>query len=286
VENATASKKIANSRARYITLKQATPSAFHDMYTSDILENATLTASGRPSFTQRNLVDWGLNDVRSLLIITELKPEWNGVIPTIVEPGYKFSVLPLTSSNRQIVETLVSSDIYKEFEFDKKFLTQTAKYTVEAARHRRTSSSSVPQMFEFDQESPLTKAEWRNIIENYLLNLGCEAQCRLDYERICHTIKRQKRLQSSTTSSQSSSLTSSSISHHSPSSSPPSLLKQALLASSSTSPDFPSYLKPKSASTTRQKISLSREEKQRIWVQVQSQLYRRLGLDWEADELV
>jgi len=91
-------------------------------------------------------------------------------------------------------------------------------------------------------------------------------------------LKRQKQLLAKENSSSHSSSSSSSSSSNS-------LLKKALLASSSTSPDFPSYLKS-NLENTKPKQSLSRQEKQVVWVQVQSQLYQRLGLDWEADELI
>lgn len=228
------------------------------MYTPDILADPRhLNELGRPLFTERAVVDWGLNDIRSLLIVEKLRPEWGGVLPKIQEKGYRLICLPLDASDEQIVNTLVDSDIYKEHGFHRQFLVQSAQYTVAATRERSGSRN---------QWRKLTKPEWRNIIENYQLNLACEAQCRLDYKRACSQLKRSKQSQQAASSP--------------PKTSTSPLLRQALLASA---PELPPELKNSIAS---KRVSLSQQEKQTIWVQVQSQLYRRLGLDWEADELV
>ena len=246
----------------YLPLRSVVPTTFSDMYTSDLLSDPkSLNALGRPLFTERQLVDWALNDLRSLLIVEKLQLEWDSALPKIIERGYRMIYLPLAATNEQIVDCLVSSDIYKEHDFDTKFLIQTAQYTVEAARQRQTSLDC------------LTKPEWRNIIENYLLNLACEAQCRLDFKKSCALLKQKKlqhelQLETTTTAIKRININSSS-----------SLLKKAILTSCSTSPDFPSYLRSKP------KVSLSKTEKQSIWIQVQSNLYKRLGLDWEADKL-
>jgi STD1/MTH1 len=267
-----------------LPLSKVVPTDFSDMYGFDVLcDPKCLSALGRPLFTQRDLIDWNLNDLRSLLIVDSLKPQWGNQLPLIAEKGYRLVYLPLDAGDEEIIETLISSDIYKEHNFDEKFLRQTARYTVEAARQRAASrsppssrsssstslsssySSPSSPVFSLDSHGrlPLTKPEWRNIIENYLLNLGCEAQCRMDYKKACVILKKQKQQQLDTN-------------HHSSTS----LLKKALLTSSSTSPDFPSYLKPQLSS----KHSLTRSEKQTVWVAVQKKLYERLGLDWEADD--
>lgn len=242
----------------FFPLRSVLPQDYSDMYTEDVLADPSqLNSLGRPLFTDRSLVDWQLNDVRSLLIIDKLKPEWNGVVPTVIEPGYRIIVLGLDASDQDIVRALVDSDIYKEHGFDRQFRYQTAQYTVQAARARSASPRG------------LTKPEWRNIIENYLLNLACEAQCRIDYKKTCSAIKRQR------AADQQQTIT---LSPPSPSSNSSTLLKKALLTSLSTSPDFPSKHRP-------HKVSLSRREKHQIWVQVQTRLYARLGLDWQPDDL-
>jgi len=254
-------ERVESPKPKSLSLRSCLPSSFIDMYAPEVISDSKhLNNLGRPKFTDRGLVDWGLNDVRTLLIVCEMRPEWNGCLPRVAEPGYRMQLLPLDASNETLVQVLVDSDIYKEHGFDERFRIQTAEYTVEAARRRRSSC-----------QQPLTKPEWRNIIENYLLNLGCEAQCRLDYKRSCMKLKKQKHDTEKAARRLSSSP-------------PSSLLKKALLASSSTSPDFPSYLATKPAKP--RSLSLSRQEKQSIWVQVQTELYERLGLDWEADELV
>jgi hypothetical protein len=258
-----------------LPLASVVPGDFSDMYGEDVLSDSrNLNALGRPLFTQRDLVDWSLNDLRSLLIVERMRPQWNGQLPLIAEKGYRMVYLPVDSSDEEIIETLVRSDIYKEHNFDEKFLRQTAKYTVEAARQRpgspsplssSPSSLSGSPVFEFEHKKlALTKPQWRNIIENYLLNLGCEAQCRLDYKKACVILKKQKQQQMESNSNSSNSL-----------------LKKALLTSSSTSPDFPSYFK---SHLNNGKAGLSRSEKQTVWVSVQKKLYDRLGLDWEADD--
>jgi len=254
-------ERVESPKPRCLPLRSCLPSTFVDMYAPEVIDDVKhLNALGRPRFTDRALVDWGLNDVRSLLIVCELRPEWNGMLPQVTESGYRMQLLPLDASNDIIVQVLVDSDVYREHGFDERFRIQTAEYTVEAARRRRNSCNE-----------PLTKPEWRNIIENYILNLGCEAQCRLDYKRSCMKLKKQKHDAEKAAKRLSSSP-------------PSSLLKKALLASSATSPDFPSYLAAKPAKP--KSMSLSRQEKQQIWVQVQTELYDRLGLDWDADELV
>lgn len=41
----------------------------------------------------------------------------------------------------------------------------------------------------------LSKPEWRNIIDNYLLNIGVEAQCRLEFKIKCKEYKKWKQEQ-------------------------------------------------------------------------------------------
>lgn len=266
----TNNKNTTPFKSNFLPLHSVFPKSFDDMYTPDVLENKALLArDGRPSFTHRELADWTKNDIRSLLIVDSLRPEWNGQVPQIIEPGYRVQVLPFDATDEQLIAGLVGSDIYKEMKFEPEFLVQTAQYTVEAARQRRAATNST--------QTKLTKPEWRNIIENYLLNLGCEAQCRLDFKKSCSYLKRHKLYQQQQN-------------HHprQPTSTPATkkstspLLKKAILTSLSTSPDFPSQQSVPAPA----KVSLSRAEKQQIWVQVQTELYARLGLNWEADELV
>lgn len=254
----------------YLPLRDVLPNDYSDMYTKDLLTESNVNSLGRPMFTERPLVDWTVNDIRSLLIIDNLKPEWNNKIPKICEKGYKVIYLPLNSNDEQIISALINSDIYKEHNFDYNFLYQTAQYTVQAARQRQLSTG----IFQFEEKNNyLTKPEWRNIIENYLLNLACEAQCRIDYKKTCSYLKKKKQDQ------QISYKTSTSPPLNSSNTSP--LLKKALLTSSSTSPDFPSCFK-----NSNNKPTLSKQEKHQVWVQVQTKLYRRLGLDWEADDII
>ena len=289
----------------YLPLHSVLPRSFKHMYTPDVLEDQSmLTPEGRPLFTKRELIDWKKNDVRSLLIVPSLKPEWHGKVPQIIEPNHNVLVLPLDASDEQIIDTLVSSDIYKEHNFEHRFLVQTAHYTVQAARQRHAGAAS-----QSSSKQTLTTPEWRNIIENYLLNLACEAQCRLDFKKSCSYLKKHKLYQREQEERklkkqqqqqfEQQQLPAHHHHHHQPSKtkSTSPLLKQAILTSLSTSPDFPSAFLPSSSATgttehSRSKsssnklVSLSRAEKQQIWVHVQNDLYARLGLNWEADELI
>lgn len=253
-----------------LPLKSVIPCDFTDMYTSDLLQQ--VNEIGRPLFTERPLIDWNINDIRSLLIVEKKQPEWHGIIPQIAERGYRIMVLPLDSTDDEIIDTLVSSDIYKEHQFDYKFLYQTAKYTVEAARQRHAASVSNQD----SSELTLTKPEWRNVIENYLLNLACEAQCRIDYKKSCSLIRKQRQQELQLQHYELNSKWHRDCSQ--------SLLKKALLTACSTSPDAPSYLRQQAKAPKR--AHLSRNEKQAVWVNVQTKLYSKLGLDWEADELI
>lgn len=251
----------------HISFRKALPASFDGMYAADVLQNAQqLTPAGRPLFTQRAIVDWEKNDMRSLLIVDALRPEWKGKVPHIIEPGYRIQVLPLDAPDAVIIDALVASDMYKEHGFETAFLLQTAHYTVQAARMRQ----SVPN-------APFTKPEWRNIIENYLLNLACEAQCRLDFQKTCAYIKDARRQATKTTKPVPTKPAS-------PNSTSP-LLRKALLASS---PGLQSQMESAKSkhSAPKQKVTLSKTEKQHIWVKVQSDLYARLGLNWQPDELI
>ncbi|AOW01236.1 YALI0B04796p [Yarrowia lipolytica CLIB122] len=235
---------------KHISLQDALPRDFSDMYAPEVVNDpSVLLASGRPIFTQRELIDWTKNDIRSLLIVCT-KPD-HGLLP-ISTPGFRYMYLPLDSTDEEIIATLVQSDLYREHGFDPSFLRQTAQYTVEAARMRA------------DNAKVLTKPQWRNIIENYLLNLGCEAQCRADFKRACHMAKQPKSKLARAPSLEP-------IDEHKSLSS--SLLRQALL---NTSPEL------KAASLKKRKLNKS--EKQQIWVKVQTELYSRLGLNWAADD--
>lgn len=285
--SSSSSSACSKTRQTFLPLRSALPTSFDDMYTPDILaDKSQLTPEGRPKFTQRALVDWVQNDVRSLLIVSELRPEWRGRVPQIIEPGYRVQVLPLDASDEELVKGLVESDVYREQGFEKAFLVQTAEYTVHAARARSSSGKSQ------SAAAVMSRPEWRNVIENYVLNLACEAQCRIDFKRQCAQLKKAKRDAQSSSSSSSTTTTNTSLGRStSPGKSTSPLLKKAILTSLSGSPDFPSSLESAAATATTpaakpKKASLSRLEKQSIWVKVQTDLYKRLGLNWQPDELV
>ncbi|KAK9327977.1 hypothetical protein V1520DRAFT_15788 [Lipomyces starkeyi] len=142
----------------------------------------------RPSFTRRDLIDWEKNDLRSLCIVTELKPEWlpaeptptptasnlqspTQIIPPLREEHFRIIVLPLYADDETIVYTLAGSDLYVEFGFSMNHRVRLARETINIClRHRR-------------DKTVLTKPEWRRVIDNYLLALGCEAQGRVEFKK-------------------------------------------------------------------------------------------------------
>ncbi|KAF4006113.1 Protein MTH1 domain protein [Saccharomyces cerevisiae] len=68
-----------------VSLDEALPKTFYDMYSPDILlaDPSNILCNGRPKFTKRELLDWDLNDIRSLLIVEKLRPEWGNQLPEV-----------------------------------------------------------------------------------------------------------------------------------------------------------------------------------------------------------
>ncbi|KAK9359211.1 hypothetical protein V1504DRAFT_435046 [Lipomyces starkeyi] len=149
----------------------------------------------RPSFTRRDLIDWEKNDLRSLCIVTELKPEWlpaeptptasslqspTQITPPLREEHFRIIVLPLCADDETIVYTLAGSDLYVEFGFSMNHRVRLARETINIClRHRR-------------DKAVLAKPEWRRVIDNYLLALGCEAQGRVEFKKAI-TIRAQRK---------------------------------------------------------------------------------------------
>ncbi|KAK9429265.1 hypothetical protein V1505DRAFT_174391 [Lipomyces doorenjongii] len=140
----------------------------------------------RPSFTLRDLIDWEKNDLRSLCIVTELKPEWlpdeltptasnlqspTQIIPPLREEHFRIIVLPLYADDETIVYTLAGSDLYVEFGFSMNHRIRLARETINICLHHRRD------------KTVLTKPEWRRVIDNYLLALGCEAQGSVEFKK-------------------------------------------------------------------------------------------------------
>ncbi|CEP60703.1 Std1p LALA0_S01e17018g [Lachancea lanzarotensis] len=286
-------------KPRSILLQDALPKTFYDMYASELLlDSHNLLCNGRPKFTKRELLDWDLNDIRSLLMVERLRPEWGYKFPTIEfdttsittsastaktpVPQFRFQLLPLDSSDDMIIRCLVESDLYLEANLDYEFKLTSARYTVSAARkrHEQLVGRHEPVMI-------LSKPEWRNIIENYLLNIAVEAQCRFDFKRHCAEFKKWKQLQALVKKPDMPP----------PSTIPqrkrePSLLRRTLLkntAIKSTSSSIPEETLPIGTHTafkgSSPKISLTKDEKSMLWSQCQSQVYSRLGLDWTPDRV-
>lgn len=293
-----------------LSLQDALPKTFYDMYAPEILmsDPSNILCNGRPKFTERALLDWELNDIRSLLIVERPRPEWGNQLPEILTdapnlPKFRFQLLPLNSSDEFIIQTLISSDLFMEANLDYQFKVTSAKYTVLAARkrHEQMTGRMEPIM-------QLSKPEWRNIIENYLLNIAVEAQCRYDFKHNCSEFKKYKAQQ---------------FNLKRPDMPPPSsipsydrgismekssrsgsggLLKRALMKnfqlknsnegnlSQQNTNNNDNYSNDNGGSSTGSmpnqhggKISLTKEEKAMIWSQCQVQVYQRLGLDWQPD---
>lgn len=292
-----------------ITLEDALPHTFYDMYVPEmyINEPTMILPNGRPEFTKRELLDWEINDIRSLLIVERLRPEWGGKLPNIINglsiqsayrtngtmPQFRLQYLPLCAQDEQIIQTLVESDLFLEADLDYKFKVTSARYTVAAARrrHEQLVGISEPVMH-------LTKPEWRNIIENYLLNIAVEAQCRFDFKQKCLEFKKWK----------ASNLVASNNMKR-PNMPPPkmvpggqddslrtpskNLLKRTLIknlqhkylshGNGKDSLDTQSISETNLADNT--KIGLTKSEKAQLWSMCQAQVYQRLGLDWKPDNL-
>lgn len=184
-----------------ISLEQALPKNFADYYSPDL--DVERFSNGRPIFTKRPLKNWELNDLRSLLIYPELPPDINfnegGKIPSVRSPYpniyFRIQIIPNYISDKQMSKLLAQSDIYKEAKLPFEFRLHTAHYIVERARLRHKQilidSFGVSEnqfndglLGDIGWDSYF-KFEWRNIIENFMLNLGIEWQCRLEFkERI------------------------------------------------------------------------------------------------------
>lgn len=177
-----------------ISLNDALPKTYQDMYSLETLSTSQLLPNGRPQFTQRALIDWELNDLRSLLIVDKLKPEWGNSIPLVNSPTndiqLRIVLLPLICNENVIIDTLVSSDIYMEANLDLEFKWNTAKYIVEQVKRKHQL-----QGINYENNNNilrLNKIEWRNIIENYLLNIAVGVQCRYDFKQRCSDFKKWK----------------------------------------------------------------------------------------------
>lgn len=232
-------------------------------------------------FTKRALLDWELNDIRSLLILEKLHPDWNNQLPVIYTPqGFKFEYLPLDADDSQIVKTLVESDLYKEANLDMAFRIQTAKYTLHAARSRHAQflrSSGLPLIY----NNRFSKPEWRNVIENFLLNLAVEAQCRHDFKKSCSELKRVKKQEAIKAGVNSGNST---TSNTNPTPTAPKLNGKNSLLRKAIFNDVTQSAKETSQPQQRS-TKLTKEEKARLWTDVQEKVYRRIGLDWAPDKI-
>lgn len=272
-----------------VTLQDVLPKKFDDMYSPDVLRGECF-ANGRPTFTSRNIIDWELNDIRSLLMITEI---WNfpgnlkvpdlKVPPKLAPYKLRIQYVPLNSNDDFIVHSLVESDIYKESKFELNFRMKTADFIVQSARRRHqefmvNNYHITRDMVETDPQaqelffSSFFKYEMRNIIENFLLNLGVETQCRLDFKTVCSTLKKKRKRDLLCQNGHQ-------------------MLSNDFLSSRSTSKNLLMKAVVNNMNDTAKSQSdksdlsykLTKQEKASIWQTVQAQVYENLGLDWQPD---
>ncbi|KAG0671857.1 Msn3-like protein [Maudiozyma exigua] len=281
----------------HLTLEDALPKTFFDMYAPELFtqDPSKILYNGRPTFTKRELLDWDLNDIRSLLIVDQLKPEWGNKLPEIITnesnlPNFKFILLPLYSSDEFIINTLVNSDLYIEANLDYEFKLTSAKYTVAAARKRHEQMTGLNE-----QIMNLSKPEWRNIIENYLLNIAVESQCRFDFKQQCSEFKKWKIQQTNLKKPDMPppSVIPMSIHQSNNGKTSNTLLKKALLKNmqmkniqQQQQNSIDNTLMTGGAPDSNvavPKVSLTKEEKASIWSHCQAQVYQRLDLDWKPD---
>lgn len=284
------SDSISNATPKFVTrvtLEEALPKTFYDMYAPEVLMGgpSKVLYNGRPSFTKRELLDWDLNDIRSLLIVDQLKPEWGNHLPEVVTtrpnlPKFRLQLLPLRSIDSLIISTLVNSDLYLEANLDYEFKLTSAKYTVASARqrHEQITGLNEPVM-------NLSKPEWRNIIENYLLNIAVEAQCRFDFKQRCSEYRKWKIQQSNLKRPDMPPPSLIPLSQNQSAPSHNNLLKKTLMKNLQLKTNGGLEPIPEFGAQDKQnvKISLNKEEKANIWSHCQAQVYQRLGLDWQPD---
>lgn len=258
----------ANNNSNILTLQEALPHDFSQYYSPDL--DVEKFSNGRPIFTKRPLKNWELNDIRSLLIYPEIKPEWNNnKIPMIQSPqpnlNFRIQIIPNYFADAEIAKFLAHSDIYKEAKFDLDFKFKTAMFIIDRARLRHKQilidSFSIDEN-KFNEQNLLGdiqydcyfKFEWRNIIENYMLNLGIEYECRLEFKSKISKLKKitkQKKSSKYNNRDNNNSLKNN-------------LYKKVLLENKDS--------------------HISEDIKMHIWKEVQSQVYTRLNMDgWSVN---
>lgn len=160
-----------------LPLREAIPRSYSQFYDPKIYaDEKNINDLGRPKFTDRNLIDWGLNDIRSLLFRPRDSANW----PEIREAGFHITSLPLDAPDCALVEVLASSDLFKEH----RWLT---------ANVRREVARCIVRATRVDAGSGcLTLPQWRHMIEEYMLNLACQVQCRSDYRKALAQLKNNK----------------------------------------------------------------------------------------------
>lgn len=246
-----------------ITLDQALPKDFKDYYSPDL--EVEKFSNGRPVFTKRPLKNWELNDLRSLLIYPEIKPEWNGKLPNVLSPypniNFRIQIIPSYLSDDQISQYLAHSDIYTEAKYEMDFKLKTATYIVDRARLRHkqimidsfgidASNFNEKNLLQNIQYDSYFKFEWRNIIENYMLNLGIEYECRTEFKTQISKLKKIANEKRNLVSRDKSKIKND-------------LYKKVLMEN---------------------KTSITDEVKMNVWKDVQSHVYRKLNMEgWEVN---
>ncbi|KAK9458275.1 hypothetical protein V1511DRAFT_508364 [Dipodascopsis uninucleata] len=219
-------KYVENARYEKLSVRDIVPKSFEEYYPEilfrkfprrvddpvvlDIMNSTAekfglpnYTSLHRPSFTQRDLVDWIKNDIRSLCFVTSIEQTWNAKLDAFLdddenesenqfneyisktcydlkERGFQILVLPLDSDYDTIIDILVSSNIYAEFKFSHNFRYHQAKDALDTCLLLKGDRGDRQR-----RRRPFrSKMEWRRIIDNYLLALGIEAQARVDFQKV------------------------------------------------------------------------------------------------------
>ncbi|KAK9480615.1 hypothetical protein V1514DRAFT_324942 [Lipomyces japonicus] len=280
------------------------PLSFHEYYSDEVFEkfppeeslfkpsDGVLSSFGlvdlylrRPSFTHRDVVNWELNDLRSLCILHDPIPERPDIFSfNLKEDRFEARIIPLTFTPEQIAAGLALSDLYKESEFTAFHRAELAYQTIQLCDPREIAPNY----------RPLTKQEWRRIIDYYLLALGCETQARLDFHaalasRVYKKLDKSnllKRVLLNRAVSSNANKTRNDVNRLVPNNSTPSPSKTNLgaILARTTGSIFGSLNKPDKQSVNPAQV-VPRSEQKILWREVQLSVYKRLGLAWEPSEL-
>lgn len=152
------------------------------------------------------LVDWNLNVTRCKLILTQMP-----MVSSIPEFQYSNCSLPLLVgdlaqtcqiiliqphiTDKELIYTLYSSDIYKEHNLDANFKKSVAEISVKQSRLLQINSKNNLSPIISNDNQTLLRFQYKEIaIRNYLLNLAAAATTAHEYKIRLDEIKKQLRV--------------------------------------------------------------------------------------------